>query len=765
MILGKLFLQLSLKSQIYFALVLLSFLSFSLMFFFLIILSTEIISQNKLDRKKYFYDLQHKNIESSILFQNFCILQYDQLIKSINSQVYYLGKTFGHIYITMGSTGSECIEYDSSIYKEELEKNENENYVKLYYYVYGDIMDRMIFQYFLPLLETSVLLTTKTFKSIRIPFYGNNIQLLSGYMFYLNYYDAFFSVYIEDMKSVMDDVGVDNLAQFILDKIYNQKDKYKGYFDKYLNKELEFFKNIKTYPIYVFENYSNKTYIEENFYNSIERYIEDMSYNFMFLDYSNSKLYLINQACKERNTVNTENKFINNYFDFIYSLLGRNEELDFIPLFNENNTLISVNLCFIFLIKQMIYIDMNFSTNQEDRDKFNEILDEIRATLEKGKSTINDCFLTNYNNYFEKKFGDKYNDNKKNNIKEVLLYNFENYYDINFTESHMFFQNSKTKYGKYYFGAKSKFPDCVSTLNFDIPYFLLNQTNLYFFKNYFPSYKYWKRSVDILDKCFMVTILFLLYIWIIFSVVLFCIAGKIIAEIIKPISRLQDLIDGSFTPSKDNKEENINYNIDENINNLYILIKNLLSNTKFDVQKFGKNNENKSENTASSKNYNNNLIVNDKLINQNQNLKIEEENAINNCIFIYRDYTSNNKSHRYKKNMTKIDCNKNKDIGEDKNKLYRELMKIVECIEKPLKKESKDFNKTTKTIKSNDLRNSLVINEKDNKKYLYKNKKNIKIKKNILYHWYLEAKNNIENKYLDTDREISLFCKTIYNFS
>ena len=759
--LGKFFLQLSLKSQIYFALFLLILVCFSLMFFFLIVLSIELISQTKIDRKKFFYDLGRKNIDSSIFFQNLCIIQYDQLMKLINNQVYYLGKTFGHIFITMGSLGQKCKEYDPATYEEELEKSKNDNYTKLYYYCYGN---KIFFQMFLPLLETSVLIKCKSFKAIRIIYYGNDVQFLNGFIFYLNYYNAFFSLDIKDMKDLIDNVGGDNMHQYIIDKIVRQKEKLQLYFDKYLNHELDFFQNIFTYPNSIFDNYFNETDIEQNYDNSTEEYIEYMSYNFMFLDYANNQLFLVNIANIERNTVMAESRVVENYLELIYHLLRRRDEFDVIPLYTENNTIISVNLCFLNIIKQMLHIDLDWSRNKViDSDDFSEFIDKIRKSLKKGESKIDDCFISNYIYLFEKKYGSKYNNNMNTNIKKIFSYNFDNYYDLNFTESHMFFRNTNTEFGKYYFGIKHKFPDYASALNFGATYFLLNQINLYSFTSFYPSYRYYTRSIEILTKCLMVTIFILIYIWIILSIILFCIAENVISDIVKPISHLQSLVDNSLNSRGDNKEENINFNIDENIKNLCILTKNLLSNTKFDVQKFGNSDENSSENTLSSKNFQNNLILNEKLLDKNRNLQIEEENAINNCITIYRDYSCNNKN-LFKKNLPKNDCLKNNNIDDDKNKLYRELMKMVECIENPLNEKTKDINKTIKTVKSNEIRNSLITNEKGNKNHLYKTQKYIKRKNNILYHWYLDAKNNIENKYLDIDREKSLFCKTNYNF-
>ena len=144
---------------------------------------------------------------------------------------------------------------------------------------------------------------------------------------------------------------------------------------------------------------------------------------------------------------------------------------------------------------------------------------------------------------------------------------------------------------------------------------------------------------------------------------------------------------------------------------------------------------------------------------------------MNSCITIYRDYTTGDKNQRWKKSFNKDDCFKNVCYNEDKNYLYRELMKIVECVEKPLKNSAKNPRKIYRTKKSvenkEDLNNSVILDEnenkndnaKPNKQKLYTNKKN------ILFFWYLEVKNNIENKCFDIEKEKIQFCKTKYNFN
>ena len=128
MSLGKIFLTLPLKTQIYFALFLLTLFTFCLMSIFIIILTKELISTKKLNKKKYYYELQYKIIVSNIFFQNICILQYEQLMKILKIQIYYYVPTFAALANNKGHTTKKtCEEYNPLTYEEELNKNKYGN--------------------------------------------------------------------------------------------------------------------------------------------------------------------------------------------------------------------------------------------------------------------------------------------------------------------------------------------------------------------------------------------------------------------------------------------------------------------------------------------------------------------------------------------------------------------------------------------------------------------------------------------------------------
>ena len=769
MALGKIFLRLPLKTQIYFALFLITVFCIIIVLLCILLLVNESISSRKLNKKKYFYELQQKIISSNIFFQNICILQYDQIMKMVNTQVYYFGATFSSLTKHgTPSSGETSKKYDPSTYEEELEKSKWDNYTMLYYHCYKN---EYYFNFVVTLLDESALLLSKQIKTIRIPFYGEDTILLNSYIFYLYYFFGYFSLDVQTIKEIVDTYGDDKIHGYITETILEHKKKYSIYFEKYLKGELHFFDYMFTNTFSIFENYNNTKYIEKYHNNSTEAYIDAMSFYFIFFNYGSNHMYIINNANPVNTSVVTNSEIIDNYLEFIYNLLMRIEEMDVIPLFYENNTIISRRLCGIFLVKQIFYFNSDLYQKMLEDNNFQKIFTEIYTRLVNGKSTIDDCFISSYIDIFEKKFGDEFNDFITSNVKEIMLYDFDNFYDFSYTESYMYFKIFNSEYGKYFYGMKYQFPNYESLVNFEPTYFSLDKINLYSFVTFYPVYQYWVRSGDILYKCFYMIILLLFYLWFFCCVILFCIAGKIINEISAPIIYLQSLIDGSLTSTGDKKEEKINFNIDENIYNLYILIKNLLNSSKFDVQKFGNSNEHNSENDhKSNKNNNNNLVINQEIIKQSQNIQNDEEKIINNCITIYRDYTIGNKNQHLIKKFSKKVGFKNIRSDEDKNYLYRELMKIVECIEKPFNysvRDTRKIYKNKKTIEIEDVNNSFAYDENKNQKNKTKPSEQIlnKTKKNILYHWYLEAKSKTENRFLDIEKERIQFCKTNYNFS
>ena len=761
MSLGKIFLQFPIKTQIYLAIVLLTIVSFCFVFLCIFIMINETITDNKNNRKKFYYDLQKKIIESDILFQNLCIHQYDQLVKSINIQIFFFASSLSSITLTTKNLNNKkyYLNYKDANYEEEKKKNELNDYIMLYYYCYEN---EYIFQMFISFISGPIAILAKEIRSIRIPYYGLGTILMDKYLFILYKYHGYVSINIDTMKDLAEAYDEDKYQKFIDDKIVKHKEEYKIYFEKYSKGELYFFEHMYMFPYKIFEYYNNQSFIEKNYENSKESFLEEMSLYFMFLNYGENNMYVINNANTEKTRIITEINLINNYLEFFFRLMMGNNNFNIIPLFHENNTIVSVNLCLIFLTKQISILYLH--RYDKNTYKVQEIMMEVRSKIEKGKSTIDDCFLENHIDIIKNILGDDYDGSLNLDINEIILKNFDNYYDLNFTDSRMFFRASESKiWWRYFFAIKYTFPDYNSNIIFNPTLFSLTQINIYSFVNYYTIYNYWKNSLKIYYKCLYFTILLICYIWVIIEIALCCVAGKITDQIVKPIIYLQYLVDGSLYSGKIEKEENINFDIDEDIHNLFILTKNLLNNQNIDIddQKIEDGSEKKLENNNSKAN--NNLIFNENLINQNQEKKKKEESELKKYIHIFRDFSNSNQKQPHKKNTANSLCKKTTITynDENKNNLYKDLLKIVKCIENNFQNKSKEVNKTYKIKKNVNYEkaseHSAIIDEDDKKSdnnFIAQHYN--KDKNNILYYWYLEAKN--ENKTFDIEREKTTFC-------
>ena len=291
---GKTFLRLSIKSQIYLSLFLITVLCLCLMFSFLLILTIESILTKKRDTKKYFYELQYKIINSNIFFQNICILQYEQLLKMLNTQIDYF--VFSFEILNKNKKHSEksiSEEYNPSIYEEELNKNKFGNYTKLYYHCYGD---KARFNQILSLLDESALILTKHIQSIRIPYYGEDISLLNSYLFFLYRFSGYFSLDINSIKEFYDTYNDNIINSLLFYSIKTIRDSYNIYFEKYIRGELHFFEYMFYYAYNIFENYNNKTFIEKEYNSSGETYIDAISSSFIYFNFGGDIIYLTDNS-------------------------------------------------------------------------------------------------------------------------------------------------------------------------------------------------------------------------------------------------------------------------------------------------------------------------------------------------------------------------------------------------------------------------------------------------------------------------------------
>ena len=198
-----------------------------------------------------------------------------------------------------------------------------------------------------------------------------------------------------------------------------------------------------------------------------------------------------------------------------------------IPVFQENNTIFSEELCFSFLYKQITLLNISSDINIS-RDK----VEQIKNSLKVGESTINDCIL-----------GEKYNIDVDENVNSFLKNKiFNKHYSLMNIRETALFKLSDNPMGERFLGVKYTYPDYSSIIDFNPTFMTLSQLNLYSFMSFYePS-----QCIDVMnnfyDICQYLMVLLLIYLWILIYIYLRIRLNKLYEEVIKPINDLNDKI-------------------------------------------------------------------------------------------------------------------------------------------------------------------------------------------------------------------------------
>ena len=770
------FLTLSMKEQICITLIALN------CFCILVILSIcgslafEILKEDYRQKRLYFFEKYKDYIETCFHFQNFYLLQYEELIKRIQKQMWEFQQV-SSIYKFDNFKKEENIlsNIDINLYypiynsKQNL-NNDNNSFPIFYTCFFNSSSD---WEY----IENNLLSTYEAFSSsifspykrdlFRIPIINENI--MSTPLFYnINAYTIFCFNYLNMIQKVIEICG----DEFNLNKIFKYYDNIENKTKYDINDKLKLFMNNK---LPLVEQMFEKILIEINEvfpYKNLNSYLDNamsVSGYFPYIDYPNDIFYFINNIEESYYSYYIESNIIHNYFYFMNKKISSLIDMYFIPLYFENNTIISPELCVFFLLKQNEY-----------QYKENEI-DELLKKLNKGKTKIDECLISDNNL------------NNKRGIKDILNIRTNSFLIIkNCTLNHgMLYLNNSL----YYF-LKYSYPNYNTLKDFNTDYFLLDQTNYYLFASFKDPIKFTSLSYQNSLKCFYIIIIIIVYVWILCLFVNLCIFSKVIIQLTEPIKKLQEAVESS---SKTEEENIYTYEYDEIINEFFSTCKELLTGEKdiiknekkigdFNVLSIPKD----KEKIVDKNRYIKNLIINNDIINK---LISEQENMMDFSKFIELNdynYESNfNKNEKIlKKGLVKkatLDIgdlndikvkfkeNKNNEEKEKEDKEpYKKLFKIAEYFHYYLEKHEENYvniinNVITEDNKSqiskisrlnNDNRkNSIRITQKNSKNLLKSesnliNEDNEKItinmlnNKNISYLWYMEAKKK-KNKSLN----------------
>ena len=786
------FLTLSIKDQICILIIFLTLFSIIVILGLCCSFSYEILKEDYNQKKLYFYDTYKEYIESCFYFQNFHLLQYEEVIKRMQKQIWKFHQT-SKIY----QLQSNFYNYDFDVIeiftpylhenftKKLTPKNSIILFFMCFYNYEGIIINQMCSYIRMNLYQqypglSSMFITHDIEEGIRIPGYNTPI-LTSPLMVNVNR-SAIYSFNASKIyENVITICGGKNIDITKMDTYHKKKaEKILNYVYSIIliyasTKELFLFEQMFSKIINEVQETDEFKKLDIGNPQSILQFSRETSGYYSKIDYSNDQFSLISFLDGEFNYFETN--IINNYLYFINSRLYESLDISFVPLFSENNTVLSPELCILFMIKQAGY-DIG-------KDK----IDELNKKIIKGKSTIKDCFIDL--NIFK----------KQKEINDIFGSNFSSFLNVNNRVNQGMINFGK--YPLYFF--KYAYPNYNVLKEFRSDYLLLDQIDFYFFVSFRKPVEYSNILLVNFRYVFYLTVVIVIYIWIICLFINYIIYKRVIQQLIEPIKNLKEAIETSSV-----KDQNIfKYEFDDFINDLFLTSKELLlgqiekNNNVFGHGQFNILSTSKDNHKYIDENiYKKNLLINNEIINQlmdeqlnmndfSKNIKVNEELLNNNekektknksrnidnqlmeddnMAFISTEQNEkknsfNQNEFKYEKgsneNIQKIEENENiqkngkieniKESEENDREPYRKLFQISDyLLHYKSKKENNKINIVSSFTKNENQKtnsnNSEINNTKNKKDGKKDNNTSITINmldnKNLFYLWYMEAKKN-----------------------
>ena len=752
------FLKLPLKFQINLSLIFILLITIILVFSFSEALILMNYSYIKSERKKYFLNMEQSLIENDINFINICLLQYENIIKLFNSQIYhYLNNETivqdfyekNKIPLNLSRNKIVVIKNKSDLdnypeYNESIPDNEKK------VYIYCGAKESGICRKIIDLIRANALIYLYLYKGIRefkIPFYGRQ-RLMDEYSLFFKKYSTFISINNTKMKDYMSDDGdIDEMLDLINSLSKNDYNFNKRFFDEYIKNNIITMELMYNKIYYIFDDYKllNDTYVKEN-------YIMDKSIYFQTLEYTSDITYFDNTWNISKTRITGVNSVIPNSLGWILLNIYKKLDIVVLPINNFSKKLISKNLCYFFIYKQYYYL-----LNKNDissQDKLEEIINAIN-----NDENISDIKVCKLDNYF-------------NDISEYININneFFYYYDLKNIYDSYLYKLFKSDSRSYLFEMKSSFPNFESLKLFSPNFFTFSQIDFYSFSFGSNLSRIISSSEEFITNVNYFIIIVLWFFWIIIIIIFIIIILIVIPTITNPIVRLTQIIN-----LNDSKNENIfEYKLDDDINKFFSLCKNLINGEMINNEL--KLNEILEDQDLFDNSANNNMIINNKMILE----LIENQKCINDNnknIFLFKEGNanenkrdkSNNKLAKIRnRNFNEFDNNdviklisvndeeiysqknskKSKEIKEENEelyskldeddleannlKLYEDLIKITDFVfygkeKEKLNKNKKNLDKSSSVSKKSKPENSIKI---------------IKGFENITYYWYMTEKVN-----------------------
>ena len=749
------FLQQSLKFQINSFLIFLFVITVILIFGFSQSLSSMQFQYIKNNKREYFLSMERSIMESDIYFINICLLQYENIIKFFNSEIYHYNnnETILLDFYQRVKIPKHIIEKKIHIFDNYSELNdypvynETSSEDKKKIYIYCALNDSNSCQIITDLISANSLSNLNQNKGIRnfkIPFYGN-LHLMEEYIILLKDFKTFFSINNTKIKEILNQYkSIDNIINQAYSIVENDYLYHLKFFNEYSDNKVKLMDLMynKTYSI--FEEYNSLNNTLEK-----EKYIKAQSIYFQSLDYENDMIFFSNSWNKSESNIIGKNRIISNYLSWILFNISKKIDIITLPINNSTKKLISKNLCYYFIVKQLYNLIIK-TEYTFDKDLLDKIYNKIQSN---NITDINDCKLYKY-----------YEDiSEQINIRNELFdyYNLENIYET------YLYKLIKSDSSSLIYEMKSTFPNVECLKLFYPNFFTFHQLDFYSYKLGANLSRIISSSDGFYDNVNYLIIIIMWFFWLIMTLIFVILLLIIIPKITNPIVRLTQIVNLNIN---DFKNENIfEYKLDDDINKFFSLCKNLIDGEM--INNDLKLNEILEDKSLDDSN-NNNMIINNKMIlelienqkclnNNDKDIFLLKEGNINdkkmktirspkiknknfngiNNLDVIKLISLNSGENSEKNSLTsqkdKLDnddlySQANEDLESNNLKLYEDLIKIADYVF--YGKEKEKLNKMRKNI---DKSSSFSKKSKPES-----NLKIIKGFNNITYYWYITEKAN-----------------------
>ena len=257
------FLQQSLKFQINSFLIFLFVITVILIFGFSQSLSSMQFQYIKNNKREYFLSMERSIMESDIYFINICLLQYENIIKFFNSEIYHYNnnETILLDFYQRVKIPKHIIEKKIHIFNNYSELNdypvynETSSEDKKKIYIYCALNDSNSCQIITDLISANSLSNLNQNKGIRnfkIPFYGN-LHLMEEYIILLKDFKTFFSINNTKIKEILNQYkSIDNIINQAYSIVENDYLYHLKFFNEYSDNKVKLMDLMynKTYSIF-----------------------------------------------------------------------------------------------------------------------------------------------------------------------------------------------------------------------------------------------------------------------------------------------------------------------------------------------------------------------------------------------------------------------------------------------------------------------------------------------------------------------------------